>query len=243
MAMFTNLDRHDAAVGTKHPFQWQCELNLGGEFPVSELKSVKLHVGEDIVPPLRIAEFLLDFDTLSWKLKDHHGTECAKIIFPIAMPGDRLIPVRDTDGCLAGHVVCTPALVGTVTTLVRQAGGMVTTNSTDFVFDESCHIPVLDGMFRAIEVNGVVHTSDITLNTTYGVRLDNTDSGLRVSAVSPYSEVSNDSRFTELKVNNENRVTMSDGWHMWMRHKLASNLRVLTSASGELHLLGVTDVR
>lgn len=243
MALFHNLDRIDAELNTKHPFLWTCPLELGGDFPVRELISLRVHVTETMRPPLRIARFATDDAGMTWYLQDAGGSDSLQVGFSLEDADQTtMYPIKDMDGCLSGHLVCTPVLVQSVHALVRNAGGRVITNNNDFILDASCHIPVLSGVFKVISINGINHTTDITVNTDTNVILKKSnDAYFSVSALSDYKDFNSNTDFTELQINGVTVSKPGAGWRLILTHALASNLRVLTNSDG-LHLVGVQDV-
>lgn len=259
MAIFSNIDRNDAALNTKHPFDWSCALDLGSPFPVRELISVRLYVDDKSAVPLRIAKFVWTSTGMRWTIKDNTGDDCASVSFPEDAKEIITVPVRDTSGCLAGHVVCTPVFIRTVSAMLRAASGnIIDVNQDDFIFDTSCHIPILSGIFRALNFNGEVYTTDVTIFTGDNVKAEEVGASsrrlLRISAVSDYKENTRiDNKFTRLTLNGDHELVnntssggvtsggATGGWQLLLRHSLASNLRVVTTAAN-VHLMGVKDV-
>ena len=274
MALFHNLDRVDAAINTKYPFRWDCKLDLGGEFPVREIVSLRVQSLENDLPPFRIGRFVVDDDKdeMQWSIYDDTGRDCLRIMLPLHAAETMLYPVLDLDGCLSGHFICTPALIGTVVTLIRSAGGTVVANRNDFVLAPACHVPILSGVFKVVSVNGQ-NTREPLLSTGDNVMLkrfrpdndaEETASPangtnelpggvFRLHAVSDYRELSENDAFTKLAINgaltvNGNPATTYDktpdgGFHLFLTHELASNLRVTVEAEPkQLHFFGVQDV-
>ena len=242
MAIFHNIDRIDAELNTKHPFLWTCPLELGGAFPVRELISLRVHVTEEMRPPLRIARFTAVDDGMTWYLQDAGGGSGLQVDFPKDASSTLMYQIKDMDGCLSGHLVCTPVLVRSVYTLIRSAGGKVITNNNDFILDASCHIPVLSGVFKVIAVNGVGYNTDITVGTDKNVILQSVDDTyFSVSALSDYKDANSNTDFTVLQIDGTTVAEPETGWRLILAHALTSNLRVLTSRDG-LHLVGVQDV-
>jgi len=173
MAIFHNIDRIDAELNTKHPFRWTCPLSIGGgEFPVRELISIRLHTFENTAPPFRISRFEINDTNMHWSIQDSKGRDHLTIDLPDSATDTLLYPVRDTYGCMSGHMVCTPVLLRSVYTIIRNAGGSIDTAGGDFVFDNSCYVPMLSGVFKVISVNGTNCCSDITLRAGDNVKLE-----------------------------------------------------------------------
>jgi hypothetical protein len=248
MAIFHNMDRIDAAINTKHPFRWTCPLEIGGEFPVREMISVRLHVTENSMPPLRISRFIVDDDVMQWYIQDNAGRNRLVVNLPVSASATGLYAVRDLAGCLAGHIVCTAACIKAVHALIQKAGGDIGTNVNDFIFDDDCHVPMLSGVFKAVTVNGITHTSDVVIHTGDNVLIScNTTQGSKtfsMSAVSDYKEqTSANTDFTALQINTDPVIILDTegGWHLTMTHALASNLRIHTDSDG-INFRGVQDV-
>ena len=169
-----NIDKTDAALNTKAPFNYDCSLAIGRfSLPANAFLSIKVYLDENYVTPVRISRItVVDsvvYITFSDAVSHNIGTWSAdsRVSDTDYVSGF----IYDSTSVLRGHVVCQAETPGTLRAMVNYCGGIFDTRAGDFVLLPQCGVYVYKGKLKSFNVNGTWSTADATIKAGDNVEL------------------------------------------------------------------------
>ena len=176
-----NIDRTDAAVNTKAPFQYGCRLAIGSfSLPANAFLSIKVYLDAGYLAPARISRISVVDSVVHLLFVDAESRSIGTWSADSRVSDLSYISgfIYDSMSVLRGHVVCSADTPGILRAMVNYCGGSFDTLPGDFILLPQCNTYLYKGKLKSFNVNGTWSTADTTIHAGENVELkiiDNND--------------------------------------------------------------------
>ena len=254
MLNYNNIDINDARQGTKYPFTHNSTLDVNGVLvPVECFRAIRIYCAEGDGVPVHIGSIsrestapdvcVVEFDTAT-------GAFVGSARIKSGRGGGFLI--FDDRGVIRGQMVCDDTLAALLLNALGAADTVALSGDT-FTLLPQCHVAWMAGHCRSVELASGVTRADVVITPGRNIRaaadgayelgvVDDWKGNREVSGIN-WLASENPITIDGMQVSSE-AVKADPIWvggaHIWLRHSLTSNMRVVPNEAG-LQIRGVMD--
>lgn len=149
MIQHNNIDRNDAAINTKAPFEWTCPLSLNGAvLPSGAFLSIRVYLSDGMIPPARIYRVTNTGVTFC----DSTGAVIGTWRLYAGSASDMINGfIRNDNNVITGFVCTYSNIPAFFRAAASKAGGEYYTDNNDFILLPDCCSMQFSGCCRSLK--------------------------------------------------------------------------------------------